>query len=93
MTYTQERKQSMETNAKMTQMLTSADRDFKAANWCAQGQKGKYACSKWKDKTFQQRSRNYTSYRKILELKTTTAEVLKLLDELNRLAMTEESIG
>lgn len=44
-TYTQEEKQSMKTNPKMTQMLKLADKDFKAAYFYAQGHRGKYTCN------------------------------------------------
>lgn len=75
MTYTQEEKPSMETSPKMTQMLKLliADKDFKAAYFCAQGQGGKYASNEWKDKMSQQRSRNYTQ--NILELKKTVSKL------------------
>lgn len=42
-TYAQEEKQSVETNPKMILMSKSADKDFKAAYFYAQGHRGKYA--------------------------------------------------
>lgn len=42
-TYTQEEKQS--NDPKMTQMLKSADNNFKAAYFYTQGQREKYACN------------------------------------------------
>lgn len=72
MTYAQEEKQSVETNPKMILMSKSADKDFKAAYFYAQGYRRKYAYNEWKGNK-SQRSRNYTQ--KIPELKNIISEI------------------
>ena len=71
-TCAQEEKQSVETNPKMILMSKSADKDFKAAYFYAQGHRGKYAYNEWKGNK-SQRSRNYTQ--KIPELKNIISEI------------------